>query len=157
LHLAQTKAHPLATVVRQPGGVHARAEAARDKNLMEHKGTVERTDLPKPWEDEPITRAAWEANRQILMNAAVGHGFRPDGWWLYERNMTPPEPKLRQARILYEMGEFKGGELAKMIGWFRDYYDVAINAAHHWGIPDRTRYWRWEDIPPALIEQWDRE
>jgi hypothetical protein len=122
---------------------------------MEYNRAPENTGLPLPWEDEPITRAQWEANRAVLMNAAVGYGFRPEGWWLYERNMPAPQG-WRQARFLYAMGEFKGAELERVIAMFRSYYDAALDCARYGGAA-REKYWRWEDIPPVLIEQWDAE
>jgi hypothetical protein len=125
---------------------------------MERKTEPESSDLPKPRRhgDPPqqqITRAAWERHKDYQMSFALGHGYRPDGWWLYERNTQPPKPPYTQMRILYEMGELQGGELKTVVGWFRGYYDDA-----HESFPDNpTKYWRWKDIPPALIEQWDGE
>jgi hypothetical protein len=49
------------------------------------------------------------------------------------------------------LGALEGAELQHILGWFRDYYDDAHD------MPDRTKYWRWEDIPPALIKKWDAE
>jgi len=83
--------------------------------------TIENLDLPRPWSDDVITRACWEANRDYLMTGAMtGYGHRPDPWWLYERNMEPP-PKEEQPRKLYEMGELKGDELQRaLVSWRAD-------------------------------------
>jgi hypothetical protein len=115
---------------------------------MDRIAPPENVDLPKPWERTQITRAQWEANRDYLMRFDLGS--RHDGWWLYERNMDPPNPPYRQARILYEMGELKGGELEQVLEWFRGDY-----AAAHQIDGDRIRYWKWKDIPPSLIAKWD--
>ena len=49
--------------------------------------TTENADLPQPWDDTPITRAAWEKHRDYLMSGyGSGFGTRPDGWWIHERN-----------------------------------------------------------------------
>jgi hypothetical protein len=113
----------------------------------------ENTDIPKPWLDETITRAAWEKHRDFLMGgAATGHGWRPEGWWLYERNMAPPMPPYTQARVLFDMGELRGGELEKVMGWWRDGYDRAQDTDD-----PQTRRWHLEDIAPALVKKWDAE
>jgi hypothetical protein len=79
--------------------------------------TTENTDLPQPWDDTPITRAAWEKHRDYLMSGyGSGFGTRPDGWWIHERNREPPIP-YKQSRILFEMGELKGAELERCVGW----------------------------------------
>ena len=120
---------------------------------MERATPTETLDIPKPWEDRQITRAQWEANREFLMGgAATGHGWRPEGWWLYERNMAPPMPPYRQAQVLYDMGELKGGELERVMGWWRDGYDRAQDTDDL-----ATRRWHLEDIPPKLVEKWDGE
>jgi len=77
--------------------------------------TIENSDLPKPWEDNPLTRAGWERHKDLLLSgAATGYGWRPNGWWMYERNMAPPSAQ-DQARKLYEMGELKGVELERCL------------------------------------------
>jgi len=82
--------------------------------------TIENSDLPKPWEDNPLTRAGWERHKDLLLSgAATGYGWRPNGWWMYERNMAPPSAQ-DQARKLYEMGEFKGVELERCLVSWRD-------------------------------------
>ncbi len=53
---------------------------------------------------------------------------------------------------VYEMGELKGGELQQCLNWFRLDYDEAQRFA-----PDRTKYPRWDLIPPALVKHWDAE
>ena len=80
--------------------------------------TIENSDLPKPWEDNPLTRAGWERHKDLLLSgAATGYGWRPNGWWMYERNMAPPSAQ-DQARKLYEMGELKGVELERcLVSW----------------------------------------
>ena len=110
---------------------------------------VDNTDLPKPWEDRQITRAGWQKHRAHLMSGIGLSGTRPDGWWLYERNMQPPIPMWRQPKILFEMGEFVGPELEHFTGWWRGYYGEANK------LKNRRKHPRWEDIPDALIEQWD--
>jgi hypothetical protein len=82
------------------------------------------------------------------MSRVCGH--RPPEWWLYERDMQPPT-RYRQDRVLFAMGELKGGELQQCLQWWRYHYDDA-NA-----MDDRTKYWRWKDLPPKLVQQWDRE
>jgi hypothetical protein len=120
---------------------------------MERTTPTENTDIPKPWEDRQITKAAWEKHRDFLMGgAATGHGWRPEAWWLYERNMEPPMPPYKQAAVLLEMGELKGGELERVLGWWRDTYD----RAHDIDGP-RESHGNWEDIPPALVKKWDAE
>jgi hypothetical protein len=116
---------------------------------MERTTPPENTDLPLPWEDKQITKAQWQKHKEYLMRFAVGD--RPDGWWLFERNMEPPLPPWRQTKILYEMGELKGAELERVLGWWRAYYDDANE------LKDRTTYWRWQELPPSLIKKWDRE
>jgi hypothetical protein len=118
---------------------------------MERTTPPENLDLPKPWENQQTTRAQWQKNRAYLMSFASG-GWRPDGWWLFDKGLEPPKPQHRQTRILYEMGELKGAELEKALEWFRAYYDDA-----HDTDDDRTAYWRWEDIPSSLIAKWDAE
>jgi hypothetical protein len=108
---------------------------------MERRRTkpVESLDFPRPWEDRQITKAQWEKHRELLMSGCgSGHGSRPDGWWLYERNRQPLPP-YKQARVLYEMGELRGAELELCLGWWRRSYNAGLDLA---------------DIPPALIKQW---
>jgi len=84
---------------------------------------IENSDLPKPWEDRNLTRAGWERHKDILMGgAATGYGWRPNGWWMYERHMAPP-PSQDQARKLYEMGELKGVELERVLTGWRDEFE----------------------------------
>jgi hypothetical protein len=84
---------------------------------MERTTPAENLDLPKPWEDEQITRAQWEKHKDYLMTrTGSGYGTRPDGWWLYERTMEPPDPPCKQMRVLYEMGELRGIELERVLG-----------------------------------------
>jgi hypothetical protein len=123
---------------------------------MERTSKVESTDLPKSRRhgdppEEPITRAAWKKHRDHLMSFSVG--CRPDGWWLYERNMQPPGPPHAQTLVLFELGEFQGSELKIVLRWFRDFYDSARELFPD----DPTKYWRWKAIPPKLIKQWDAE
>jgi hypothetical protein len=116
---------------------------------MEPRTPLEKNlDLPLPWEDRRITREQWEHHRDWLMSNC--RGTRPEGWWLYEKDREPPIP-YQQARILFEMGELKGGELQQCLGWFRGMYGDALE------MDKRTTYWQWDDIPPKLIKQWDRE
>jgi hypothetical protein len=119
---------------------------------MERRKPLPEDDLglPKPWEGRAISRAAWDKHRDELMVAAARRCCRPDGWWLYEKNMQPPTPH-KQARILYDMGELKGRELQQALTWWRAYYDDANK------MDDRTKYWQWKDIPAKLVKQWDRE
>jgi hypothetical protein len=118
---------------------------------MDRKTAPPSTDLPPPWEWPPqqITKAQWQANRDLLMSlAGSGYGTRPDGWWLYEKGMDPPR---NQTAVLYQMGELHGAELERVLGWWRAYYDDANE------LGDRTVYWRWDDIPAELVKKWDAQ
>jgi hypothetical protein len=117
---------------------------------MKRRTTSESSDLPTPWDDEYITRSAWEKHKDYLMSFDVGS--RNDGWWLYERNMEPPGPPYMQARILYQMGELKGGELETVMGWWRDHYDRAQDRDDQ-----AARRWHLKTRPPSLIKKWDAE
>jgi hypothetical protein len=121
---------------------------------MERRAPPPTVDFPKPWDLGPATREQWEKYKHRLMSGyATGHGSRPEEWWIYEKNMEMPE---HQARVLYEMGELKGGELQLVMKWWRDHYDKACEMQDFWGRA-RTKYWRWNDILPSLIEEWDAE
>jgi hypothetical protein len=61
--------------------------------------------------------------------------------------MQPPSPPYTQ------MQKLQHGELQTVLGWFRDFYDSGREVFPD----DPTRYWRWKDIPPSLIKQWDAE
>jgi hypothetical protein len=99
-----------------------------------------------------LTREQWETHRAYYIEAE-GFGSRPDPWWRFEKNMAVPGPPCAQARILYDMGELRGAELKKVKRSWRLYYDDA----NHWTMEDRTSYWRWAEIPPELIAEWDAE
>ena len=81
-------------------------------------------DLPLPWEDRPVSRERWEQHRALLLRREIG--ARPPEWWVYDRGMEPPGPPHMQARMLFEMGELKGAELAQVLGWFRNFYDEGV-------------------------------
>jgi hypothetical protein len=108
---------------------------------LDRKNEIESTDLPRPWLDETITRSAWEKHREYYMSFP-NIGSRPEGWWLYERNMDVPED---QGRTLYEMGE-----LEQMLKFWRDAYERAHGIGR-----DRTTHDYWHCIPPVLIQRWD--
>jgi hypothetical protein len=63
--------------------------------------------------------------------------------------MQPP-PSKQQPRILYEMGELAGAELQQVLSWWRDDYEAACE------MDDRTEHWQWRNLPPKLVQQWDR-
>jgi hypothetical protein len=117
---------------------------------MERNTPPENLDLPKPWEDREITRAQWEHHRELLMRNAIG--WRPDGWWLYEKNMKVPGVPWQQTKILYSMGELKGAELQSVMSLWRDKYDAACDM----GGP-REKHDDWADIPRSIIKQCDVE
>jgi hypothetical protein len=116
---------------------------------MERKRPPPEIKMPAPWDEGPATRDQWEKYKDRMM-FGYNRGSRPEEWWLYEKNMEQPE---NQSRVLYEMGELKGGELAHVLATWRDHYDRA-NEMEAISGRNRTRYWRWNEILPSLIEEW---
>jgi len=115
---------------------------------MERKAKTEDDSIPLPHEHRYITKSGWEKHKDYLM--IFNMGDRPNGWWLYEKNMEPP-PKYHQAYALFEWGELQGAELQQCLHWWRLKYEDANQ------LPIRSEYWQWREIPPKLIKQWDRE
>jgi hypothetical protein len=109
----------------------------------------EDTSIPKLWEDRQINKAGWKKHKAMLLSRC-SPGYRPSGFWIYEKHMEPP-PGWLEPRLLYEMGELQGEELRICLSRFRvDYEDALMQQ-------DREAYCRWHHIPPGLIEVWDSE
>ena len=65
---------------------------------------------------------------------------------------------------LYAMGELHGGELAKLMEWWRDAYKDAyeVFTVGSFGTirktpEERQAYLDFHNVPPKLVEQWDAE
>lgn len=128
---------------------------------MRRKTKAPIDDRPAPWEDGPISRERWQKHRNWLMGACAA-GTRPQEWWLYEQGREQPK---NQSQILFAMGELRGAELAKCVGWWKTAYEEAnevIVAGGSFGTirktpAERREYLDFYGVPRALAEQWDAE
>lgn len=105
--------------------------------------------IPQPWEDREPTLACWRKHRDRLMRSEAP-GRRPSVWWRYDKGMEPP-PCDEESALLWRMGELQGAERAQVETWWRMEYDDAHD------MDDRTRHWRWHEIPLELVKKWDAE
>ena len=121
----------------------------------------ERLDYVVPWESRPISKERWEKFRnRMLAEEAAGH--RPEEWWLYEQDRDRPE---NETQVLYTMGELRGAELAKCMGWWRQHYEEANEVLVIGGSfgtirktpAQRQEYLDYHDVPRELVKQWDAE
>ena len=127
---------------------------------MRRKTKAPIDDSPVPWEDRPISRERWQKHCYLLMSSA-GAGRRPEEWWLYEKGRKQPK---NQTQVLYTMGELRGGELAKLMEWWRDAYKDAyeVFTVGHFGTirktpEERQAYLDFHNVPRELVAQWDAE
>jgi len=124
-------------------------------------------DLPKPWEERPVSIERWRRHRETLMKWSHA-GSRPPEWWLHERGMLRPN---NQAAWLYDTGELTEAELAELMPiWHEQYlraqqpgFTYCIGHAKPsdtfatWidGAEARESHYCWVGIPRSLIKQWD--
>jgi hypothetical protein len=126
-------------------------------------------DYPRPWEDRPISRERWLRHRGTLMAHEASPGHRPEEWWIYEKNLDPPECS-GQAGMLMRMGELAEQELDILMRKWREVYNKA-NEPHfsycigskpgttyaHWleGEAARLAYYEWAGIPDEALKQFE--
>ena len=99
-------------------------------------------------------------------------GSRPPEWWLFERNLQPPDHD-REAELLMAMGELSAAELAELVPDWREEYEKTLCPGFAFCIghakPDdtfatwiegeegRRAHLAWAGIPKVLVKQWERE
>jgi hypothetical protein len=137
---------------------------------MVNKAQPANLPLPDLWEERPISLARWRRHRSTLM-AECDPGRRPPEWWEYEKKM--PRPQEREAEALFEMGELREAELAKLMPIWREQYEHAqkpgfaycighakpTDTFASWieGAEARDAYYDCAEIPRSLIKNWDEE
>jgi hypothetical protein len=132
---------------------------------------AEKLTYPPIWATDarPVSLECWQKHRARFMRDEPD-GHRPDEWWLYEKQMQPP---AQETVALYEMGELGEAELGRLTALWRERYEQAqrpgfrhcIGQANpgdtfaSWveGAEARRQHYRWAQIPPALLKQWDAE
>jgi hypothetical protein len=132
--------------------------------MTERRAKARKDDLPFPGEDWPITRERWCRHRETLMTWAR-IGTRHPGWWVYERNLQPPEDHNHETELLMAMGELSAAELSELVSAWREDYDraqepgFAYCTGHHWleGVEAKRAHYAWAGIPKLLLKQWEAE
>jgi len=138
--------------------------------MTERRVKARKDDLPGPWETRPISRERWLRHRETLMKWENA-GSRPPEWWLYERNLQPPDE--REAELLMAMGELSATELGELVPDWRVEYEKTLrpNFAYcigHAKVGDTYASWlegeearqahlEWAGIPKLLLKQWEKE
>ena len=137
--------------------------------MSERRFKPPKDDLPRPWDEHPVSRERWLRHREVMMQWAHA-GHRPQEWWVYEKQMPRPE---QETNALYEMGELSEAELAELMPDWREHYEQAQkpNFSHcighkshgdtfaSWikGPAARKAHYRWAEIPDAIVRQWNAE
>ena len=89
--------------------------------MSERRFKPPKDDLPRPWDEHPVSRERWLRHREVMMQWAHA-GHRPQEWWVYEKQMPRPE---QETNALYEMGELSEAELAELMPDWREHYEQA--------------------------------
>jgi hypothetical protein len=120
--------------------------------VTKRKCKTPKGDVPRPWEDRPVSLERWRRHRHLLMVDWAYPGQRPPEWWVYEKGLEPP--RAHQADILRHMGELDEAELETITRWWRERYDHACE--NFPGDPaGRRNYLNWQQVPRDLIRKWD--
>jgi hypothetical protein len=140
--------------------------------MTERRVKPRKDDLPGPGDDRPISLERWRRHRELLMKWERA-GSRPPEWWVYERNLRPPEDSRRESELLMAMGELSAAELNELVPEWREQYDKAQrpgfaccigHAQPHdtfatWieGPEAKRAHYAWAGIPKVLLKQWGAE
>jgi hypothetical protein len=92
--------------------------------VTKRKRKTPKGDIPRPWEDRPVSLERWHRHRHLLMVDWAYPGTRPPEWWVYEKGLEPPYD--HEANILRRMGELDEAELAAVTEEWRLHYDHAV-------------------------------
>ena len=66
-----------------------------------------RLDVPGPGEQRPVSIERWQRHRKTLLSWEH-EGHRPVEWWIYEKNMAPPD---NEEAALFAMGELSSNAI----------------------------------------------
>jgi hypothetical protein len=103
-------------------------------------------DLPKPWEDRPVSLQRWRKHRTQLLSAP---GQRPVEWWCYEKGFDEPSSPGEEAALLYELGELSVREFEQLLVWWTDDFEQAQKLEPQ----QREERYRWAGIPKAVVRR----
>ncbi|MGZ5863274.1 MAG: hypothetical protein ACXWKB_08325 [Methyloceanibacter sp.] len=139
--------------------------------MTERKVKPVKDEYPAPGELGPVSIERWHRYRERMM-AEAGPGRRPEEWWLYDRQMPPPDGPGREHIRLYELGELSEAELALFMPEWRARWEQAnepgfsyclgqlpgtTSANLVYGAEARRRFFLWAGIPPAIRKTWAAE
>jgi hypothetical protein len=125
---------------------------------------AQKDDLPRPWEDRPISRERWERHRESML-ARSHEGRRPEEWWAYD-SPVPRDRDVAESIQLYEMGELDAAEMAELMPTWREHFQrgnepgfAYCRGAGNWlkGKAARRALYQWAGIPEPILEQFKAE